>query len=283
MVVQNRDEINQEILHHPFMKWIPKDIDEANVYYSLDIPTIVQNITTAITVNPSDSITKYLAVLQVSGDTEKIGTIPTDQIPAGTPAEFLTANKTFDFFVMIHAVFSNPSKFPSYYDELFPSSYMLKSLPYSLEEVHLPQKTDSTLNEYIASLLWVIYQTSCSESMKKVIAKPEFLEVVLKHALLGASESVIVIAFRILRNVVPTQHSPQTFAQIWNSIHKDLLEKFLTKEISDDWLKTMLVFIGVRNSYHIKAEKEFIPNLSKLGIWSTEACEFLKILCLQPR
>ena len=115
---------------------------------------------------------------------------------------------------MINAVFNNPGKYPTYYEELLPLIYTLKGLPISLEEVQALQKPHSFVNEYISSLLWVIYQTSCSESMKKVLAKPEYLEVILKHALLGSSESVIVIAFRILRSVVSTQHSPHTFAQI---------------------------------------------------------------------
>lgn len=283
MIVKNQDEINHDILTHPFMKWIPANIDEANRLYSIEIPVVIQNMQDHIRPNPNDSILKYLNAIKSSSETERLGILQADEIPTGTPADFLTSSKAFDLFATVHTILNNSPRYPQYFEELSPLFYYLKGLPYSLEEIYMPQKTDSSINEYIASVLWVIFQTSCSESMKKVIAKPEFLEVILKHALLGASESVIVIAFRILRSIVPTQHSPQTFSQIWNSIQKDLLEKFLTKDISNDWLKSMLVFIGIRNSYHIKSEKEFIPNLSKLGIWSTEACEFLKVLCVQNR
>lgn len=283
IIAKNREDINQEILNHQFMKWIPKDIDEANRYYSLEAPIIIETLLCHVNATNPDSFAKYIKHLLTNDDKEKLGTLLPEHILPNTPNEFLTSTKHFDLFIAIHAILNTPSRFPVYYEELQPLTYVLKGLPGSLDEIYQPHKTDSTINEYIASLLWVIYQTSCSESMKKVIAKPEYLEVILKHSLLGASESVIVIAFRILRSVVPTQHSPETFAQIWNSVQKDLLEKFLTKDISDDWLKTMLVFIGIRNSYHIKTEKEFIPNLSKLGIWSSEACEFLKVLCLQAR
>ena len=111
-----------------------------------------------------------------------------------------------------------PTRFPGYFEELTPFLHILKGLPASIEELTLSHKSDSTVCEHICSLLWVIYQTCSSESMKKVIAKPEYLEVILKHALLAASESIIVIAFRIIRSMVPTHHSPQTFASICNSV-----------------------------------------------------------------
>ena len=278
-----KDDINQEILNHSFMQWIPADIEEANLYYTLDIPVLIEVILSKILPDRANSFGRYLELVLKAGDKEKLGIVAAEFLPPGTPAEFLNSSKCFDFYMALNVILNDRQSFGHYYEEVKPLEYILKGLPHSCEELYLPQKTDSSINEYIASVLWVIYQTSCSESMKKVIAKPEYLEVIIKHALLGASESVIVIAFRILRNIVPTQHSPQTFAAIWATVHKELLEKFLTQEISSDWLKTILSFIGIRNSYHIKSEREFIPNLSKLGIWSSESCEFLKTLFLQPR
>jgi hypothetical protein len=282
-IKKHKDDINQDILTHPFMSWIPADVDEASLYYTLDIPVLVEVIRSKMHPERQNSFSRYLELVLQTADKEKLGIVTSEFLPPGTPPEFLNSTKSFDLYVAINSILNDRHLFSSQFEEIKTLQYMLKGLPHSCEELYLPQKTDSSINEYIASVLWVIYQTSCSESMKKVIAKPEYLEVIIKHALLGASESVIVIAFRILRNVVPTQHSPQTFAAIWSTVHKDLLEKFLSKEISADWLKTILSFIGIRNSYHIKNEREFIPNLSKLGIWSSESCEFLKTLFLQTR
>lgn len=282
VINKNREDINQEILNHSFMKWIPKDMEEANLYYTLDIPVLTEMLLKNLK-GGSNSFAEYLNWLVAYGDKEKLGIIPAESVAAGTPAEFLNNSKCFDLYKALNSILTEKNKFQVYYEELKHLEHILTGLPSTLDDLYQPQKTDSLINEYIASVLWVIYQTSCSESMKKVIAKPEYLEVIIKHALLGASESVIVIAFRILRNIIPTQHSPQTFSAIWSTVHKEILEKFLSKEISSDWLKTILSFIGIRNSYHIKSEREFIPNLSKLGIWSSESCELLKILCLQPR
>jgi len=282
VIQKNNEDINQEILNHSFMQWIPKDMDEASFYYTFDIPVLVEMMLKNLKGGPN-SFAQYLNLISVCGDKEKLGIVPAESISAGTPAEFLNSSKCFDLFKAISSVLTETNKFQLYYEELKHLEPFLSGLPTTLDDLYQPQKTDSLLNEYISSVLWVIYQTSCSESMKKVIAKPEYLEVIIKHALLGASESIIVIAFRILRNIIPTQHSPQTFSAIWSTVHKEILEKFLGREISADWLKTILSFIGVRNSFHIKSEREFIPNLSKLGIWSSESCELLKTLCLQPR
>lgn len=228
------DQEYDEIYSHKLMTSIPKDFYLAIEEISFEVPNMISHLKREIKPTSSHSILDYLALFEELSDIEKPGLIHPEKIPANTPIEFLNSSKDLDFFVMLKAVYAYPGKFGDYYAELQPVITSIDDLPQSVEELWNPQKVDSSANDYIASLLWVLYQTCCSESMNKVLAKPDYIEGILKHMLFGASETIIVIAFRIIRSIVPNQLTPQSFSLIWQNIRKEFMDKYLSPEIRDD-------------------------------------------------
>jgi len=80
-------------------------------------------------------------------------------------------------------------------------------LPISCEEVI---KERRCISEYITSLLWSVYACLGFNSIIHVLARQEYLEELLKIKFLSNSESHFALGSRILKSMIPTQHSPQT-------------------------------------------------------------------------
>ena len=273
---------NSELLQHPLIKRTPCDFYTASQEMSLDFEHVIRFLKQEVSPDPENSVMQYIKAIEDCLPTTP-GTVPHDKVPRNTPPEFMNSSKDLDLFALLNAVRCFPEAFPTYHEELSLALSAYYELPSSVEELNSIQSQTSSTSDYSASLLWVLYQTSCSQSMRKVLSKPAYIEELVKHMLLGANDTIIVIAFRIVKSVLPTQHSPQSFQEIWKRVPRESLDRFLDEKVKESWLDTLLALVGMKNSYHILPEKEFVPNLSRIGIWSNEATELLKSLCMKSK
>lgn len=264
---------------------IPEDVYSAQEETALDnIPQILDIFLYKIHKNEDrPSFCKYLLWFKEHSDITRPGIIKSEFLPESVPASFMNSDDEFDLYLTLHTINNNPEHYPDYWAELKSILAEYEEIPPSCKSIYTPAGLTSSVNEYTSSLLWTLCMSCSSKSMQKVLARPDYLLELLKHMIFGANESAIVLSFRIVRKVIPKLHSPQTFIQLWNQLPLNLLDKLLAPHIRENPIRTLLALTGFANSIHIQSNKEFVPNLSKLCVWSHEAGELLRAICADKK
>ena len=197
----------------PLWRDVPEDFYEASKDFNfLSIERIVQNCKKLLLQADENSFIQYLEAFitsEISGIADKV--TETD------PPEFKNSSGKLDFYHTIHAIFKNQEKFQGYYTELERFYFMYDDLPATCEEIY---KERLSQEDYITSLLWTLFGCLGSECLGKVLSRPQYLEELLKITFLSKSEKTVTLGFRILAQILPAHHSPQSLIHTWTSISK---------------------------------------------------------------
>lgn len=224
------------------------------------------------------SFTRYLELFSSS---EVPGVVPAHKIPENTPPEFLNEDKQLDFFTTMKAIRENEGRFRDYWKEVKPLMRSYEELPASCSGFYKVRLSASQM-EYQASLLLVVYQCCSFQGLQKVLSKSSHLLELLKHMLMGSLKAS-TIAFRIVREVLSSQHSPESFAGIWSSLPKGRLIAEFGSESTQDFVLTLWTFIGEEGLKHAKAWKQGVVSAGMMRTRAHEALELLLLLCKKER
>ena len=126
------------------------------------------------------------------------GKVDKSNLVENTPAEFLTTSGSFDLFKALKYIKENPGD--ARWDDV--KEFLPSAIPAPYEE-------DSGISPlpYVASLLWILHQSSGSSSMRKLLSREKYLSEIVKHMFLTDHSTVCVIAFRMARVIVAECHS----------------------------------------------------------------------------
>lgn len=243
-----------------------------------NVASILKVFRSTLTSTDPSSFTRYL---QLFSSSEIPGVVPAHKIPENTPPEFLNEDKELDFFTAVKAIRENEARFREYWKEVKPLMRSYEELPASCSGFYKVRLSASQM-EYQASLLLVVYQCCSFQGMQKVLSKSAHLLELLKHMLMGSLKAS-TIAFRIVREVLSSQHSPESFAGIWSSLPKGRLIAEFGAETTRDFIVTLWTFVGEEGLMHAKAWKQGVVSAGMMRTRANEALELLLLLCKKER
>jgi len=223
------------IEHSKIWTQIPEDFEQAALSYDFcNIETIYKNIVSRF--NPKRQGKTFTQFIDLFELTEIKGIVQGDKVHEDCPAEFKNVEGNLDLYVAMHAIAKDQNKFFDYYHELKHALFQYDDLPDSCLEIYKERKSAS---EYITSLLWTIYGCFGSSTIVSLLAREEYLEELLKITFLSSAESNFALGSRILKAILPSQHSAQTLGAIWTT-----LPHFNTESTSIDFVQFLLKRIG---------------------------------------
>jgi hypothetical protein len=228
-----------------------------------------------------NEVESFMPYVQWFGEAETPGILARANAPKSAPKEFLNVEKNLDFFVTLKAIKDHPEQFPAYFREIKPLLSTYEALPASCLEFYKARLSPSQA-EYQASLLVLLYQCCNSKGMLAILAQPQHLVELMKHMLIGSLKSSN-IAFRIVREIVYSEHSPDSFDAIWAAFPKGKLRAEYGNEVAKDLINVLLCFIGIHQAVHIKSWKFSFLTLQKIEILSHESISFLHKLSKSDR
>lgn len=262
----------------PLYQNMPMDYYEAKERCGEGNVASILKVFQAALTSTDSSFTRYLELFSSS---EVPGVVPAHKIPENTPSEFLNDDQQLDFFTTMKAIRENEGRFQDYWRELKPLMRPYEELPASCGEFYKVRLSASQM-EYQASLLLVVYQCCSFQGLQKVLSKSAHLLELLKHMLMGSLKAS-TIAFRIVREVLSSQHSPESFAGIWSSLPKGRLIAEFGSEATKDFVTTLWTFIGEESLKHAKTWKQGVVSAGMMRTRAHEALELLLLLCKKER
>lgn len=152
---------------------------------------------------------------------------------------------------------------------------MYNDLPPSVEFI---RKKKQQPFDFLGSMLWTVYESCGSWCLSKVLSRPARIAELFKHMLMTGSEKTSVLSSRILRHVVPSQHSPQTIALIWDSLETKRITYGLSQNARKSLVHALFGLIGVRKTWLYRST--VLKNLER---WELEAHDFLRSLINEER
>ncbi|CAG9330078.1 unnamed protein product [Blepharisma stoltei] len=223
------------IEHSKIWTQIPEDFEQAALSYDFcNLETIYKNIVSRF--NPKHQGKSFQQLIDLFELTETKGIVQSDKVQEDCPAEFKNEEGNLDLYVAMHAIAKDQNKFFDYYHELKWALLQYDDLPNSCLEVYKEKKSAS---EYMTSLLWTIYGCLGSSTIVSLLAREEYLAELLKITFLSSAESNFALGSRILKAILPSQHSPQTLGAIWTT-----LPHFNSESTSTDFVQFLLKRIG---------------------------------------
>ncbi|CAG9330091.1 unnamed protein product [Blepharisma stoltei] len=248
--------------HSKIWTEIPEDFEQAAISYDFcNIDTIYKNIVSRF--NPKHQGKSFQQFFDLFELAEIKGIVQGDKVQENCPSEFKNEEGNLDLYVAMHAIAKDQNKFFDYYHELKWALLKYDDLPNSCLEVYKERKSAS---EYMTSLLWTIYGCFGSSTIVSLLAREEYLAELLKITYLSSAESNFALSSRILKAILPSQHSPQTLGAIWAA-----LPHF--KSTSTDFIQFLLIRIGKMTYWY-----GFRDTKSKLFRCGYEAIVLLKEL-----
>lgn len=178
--------------------------------------------------------------------------------------EFKDKAGNLDFYVSVHAMMTE-EKFSHFKRQLAGFLEIYNDLPPSCAEI-VSSKEEKA--EYIASVLWTLYGCMSSQCLSILLAREEYLTVLLALAFKSSYERIYVLAVRLLMYVVPMQHSLQTLQSIWAR----------TVDPDSDLLSQLFSWVG-RGAYWTS---QSVPHRESLR-FEYEALNLLNALYKVPR
>lgn len=202
-------EVQDYLNNSKLWQFLPFDYYEAQNEYDLtNISRILDNFASRLNGN---GFMKYIELFAAS---DKPGVISADKIPQDTPNEFKNEAGVLDFYFIVKVIAANQEKFGEFYQEIKEGILMYNDLPDSVDKA----KINPGHIDYLASLLWALYGSFGSQCLPKLLAREDYFNSLLQLTFAVPSAKLITLGTRILRHVIPTQHSPQTLRPYWESI-----------------------------------------------------------------
>ncbi|CAG9330099.1 unnamed protein product [Blepharisma stoltei] len=197
--------------HSKIWAQIPEDFEQAALSYDFcNIETIYKNIVSSFnSKHQGKSFQQFIDLFEL---TETKGIVQGYKVQEDCPAEFKNEEGNLDLYVAMHAIAKDKNRFFDYYHELKWALLQYDDLPDSCLEVYKEKKSSS---EHMTSLLWTIYGCFGSNTISSLLAREEYLEELLKITFLSSAERNIALGSRILKAVLPSQHSAETLGAIW--------------------------------------------------------------------
>jgi hypothetical protein len=191
--------------------YLPTDFQDAKAYYSdRDISSTLELLIKDI--NPADnSFIPYLVLFKTSHAEGRPGIVLKTLCSPSVPPAFLNRDSELDLYTALHAIHDNSTEFESYWAEI-KSVVKVEQLPSSAASLYITTEKEQELQ---ATLLWTLLQSSGSQSYLKVLSRPYYLSELTQHMLFSSNIRVNAIASRIVRMILISQHSPQSFNSIW--------------------------------------------------------------------
>ena len=263
----------------PLYQAIPVDFYAAQRHLGEgSVASILSVFQSRVHMNEVDSFVPYL---QWFSEAETPGILAKENAPKSAPKEFFNIEKNLDFFVALKAIKDHPEQFPSFFRELKPLLSTYSALPNSCLDFYKARLSPSQ-SEYQASLLLLLYQCCNSKGMLNLLSQPHYLTELLKHMLIGSLKSSN-IAFRIVREIVCNEHSPESFEAVWSVLPKGKIRAEFGVETAKNLINVLFCYIGIHQSVHIKSWKFSFLTLQKIEILSHESINFLHKLSKMER
>ena len=174
-----------------------------------DFDWIVKRLEELVEPSKDNLFAQYLELFKTHGPV-----VPAEHLKETVAVEVKSESGDLELYKCL-GVISKDAKFESVRAELTRFYEEFKDLPQSVEDVKRSRKST---NDYISSLLMVIYGAFTSDYLSKALANPAYVQVLLSYLWSTKSISIFTLAARILGKVLPTQHSPTTTEHIWSSI-----------------------------------------------------------------
>ncbi|CAG9335133.1 unnamed protein product [Blepharisma stoltei] len=200
--------------HSKIWTQMPKDFEQAALSYDFsNIEIIYKNIVSRF--NPKYQGKSFQQFIDIFELTEIKGIVQGGKVQVDCPAEFKNEEGNLDLYVTMHAIAKDQNRFFDYYHELQWALLQYDDLPDSCLEVYKERKSSS---EYMTSLLWTIYGCLGSNTIASLLAREEYLTELLKITFLSSAERNFALGSRILKAILPSQHSAQTLGAIWTTL-----------------------------------------------------------------
>ena len=241
------------------------------------VSSILNAFISTINANEDES---FLPYLKLFSEAEQPGLVSKDAAPKNAPSVFFNEDGQLDFFLTFKHITANPDQFPAYFRELkmFTGAYELPSSCVAFYKARL----SPAQAEYQASLLLLLYQCCGSKGMLAVLSSPQTVLELLKFMFFGSLKTS-TIACRIVKELLASEHSPESFEGLWTSFPKAKLRAEYGAATAADLVLVLLTFIGLKSSIHVKSWKYSFLSLEKIEALSFEAIGFLQSLCKNDR
>ena len=257
---------------------LPADYNEAEK--GLGGGTVSSILNAFISTMNANEEESFLPYLKQFSEAEQPGLVPKDAAPKNTPSVFFNEDGQLDFFSAFKHITANPDQFPAYFREMkmFTGAYELPSSCAAFYKARL----SVAQAEYQASLLLLLYQCCGSKGMLGVLGAPQTVLELLKFMFFGSLKTS-TIACRIVKELLASEHSPESFEGLWTSFPKGKLRAEYGAATASDLVLVLLTFIGLKSSIHVKSWKYSFLSLEKIEALSFEAVGFLQSLCKNDR
>jgi len=195
--------------------YLPRDFHDAKSFYSdSDILNVIDSLAKHINVSDEKTFTLYVTLFQSCSAEGRPGIVAKEYITPDVPATFLNRDCELDLYTALHAIYDDQTEFSSYWQEI-KSVIDVTKLPSSASSLYSTTEKEQELQ---ATLLWTLLQSTGSQSYLKVLARPYYLSELTQHMLCSSNIRVITIASRLVRLILCSQHSPQSFESIWSAL-----------------------------------------------------------------
>ena len=188
-----------------------------------NVQGVIQALVSAYNPGPESVFAPYLELFKESN-----GSFEGSKLKTPAEAEFLVGTQV-DLYKTLTEIKSN-SKFASTLAEISGVYSAYPELPNSIDAIRsLKQGT----NEYSASLLLTIYSAFTSDCLPKALSHDSYIKTLVSYITSFNSITLYTLSCRILSKILPTQHSPQSFSNIWVTLppssHPDLTTLLLNQ------------------------------------------------------
>jgi hypothetical protein len=205
----------------------------------------------------------------------KTPSIQTAKVGFEFPEEFKNTQGDLDLFKLLNAVKANPEALSDYaasFSQILSSS---TDLPADSDAY---EKLLSVKIQYNSSLLWALSISSGSPCLGKVLAGTDRIVALLKVLFSKGTGKLSVLAARLLRSVLATQHSSQTVELLWPEVASLKFKLNLPNEAKTSLVSSLLAVAGLRINWQLhKADPR------KLDLLALECYELLNTLATSDR
>lgn len=186
------------------------------------------------------------------------------------PEDFKNTEGNYDLYQSINKISSNPEKFSIYYQDVISLIQEFGVFPSSCLSMN---KEQSLIEDYQGTVLWLIFSQCSQQGIIRAVSRKARLRNLLIKALSGSQE-LSALSMLILCRSVPTQHSFESFSQIW----QDLPSSSLPKNGQKDFLKYLLFQLGSSAGFYLQTS-----NWNKVKRNSEDCLELIRHLATVPR
>ena len=193
----------------------------------LNLPELLSVLKQEFRPAEENSFARYLDLF-----TDTTGLVAKEQLGEAPIAEFLLEDGQLDLFKTLTEIRDNP-KHSGYLAQLKSFYEVYPIIPSTVAGIETHREAS---RGYAGSLLWTLYGGFTSTCLGHALSKGEYIRPLLHFAFKSESTTIGTLASRLLSRILPSQHSPQSFAHIWQEV--------FTAEEDSDIVSMLLRKIG---------------------------------------